>query len=131
MHRLEEITLVPDAADTLTKLAEGGAVHFLYTHRGKSTEILISRLGLSAFFREIVTFENGFRPKPSGEGVIYLTERYQLDKTKTAYVGDRPLDVLCAKDAQVQAVLYLPEDSCVNPTGKEDRIIRNLHELTE
>ena len=69
-------------------------------------------------------------PKPSGEGVNYLAEKYALDKAATAYIGDRTLDVLCAKDAGVQAILYLPEDSCVEPTGKEDRIIRELRELT-
>ena len=37
-------------------------------------------------------------------------------------MGDRALDVLCAKDAGVKALLYLPEDSCVIPTGLEDRI---------
>jgi phosphoglycolate phosphatase-like HAD superfamily hydrolase len=78
-----------------------------------------------------VTSQNGFRPKPSGEGVTYLLEKHGLEKTETAYVGDRTLDVLCAKDAGVRAILYLPEDSCVEPTGKEDRIIRELAELTE
>jgi phosphoglycolate phosphatase-like HAD superfamily hydrolase len=46
-------------------------------------------------------------------------------------VGDRTLDVLFAKDAGVQAVLYLPEGACVAPTGEEDRIIRNLSDLAE
>ena len=80
---------------------------------------------------EVVTSENGFQPKPSGEGVAYLVEKYSLDRNHTAYVGDRTLDVLCAKDAGVKAILYVPEDSCVVPTGKEDRVIRNLEELVE
>ena len=63
--------------------------------------------------------------------MTYLLEKYGLETLKTAYVGDRTLDVLCAKDAGVQAILYLPEGSCVEPNGKEDRIIRNLMELTE
>ena len=37
----------------------------------------------------------------------------------------------CARDAGVQAILFLPEDSCVIPTGKEHRIIRKLTELAE
>ena len=125
--RLDEIALIPGATETLTALS--GAQHFVYTHRGRSTADLLDRLGLTAFFREIVTFERGFRPKPSGEGVVYLVEKYGLDRAQTAYVGDRPLDILCAKDARVQAILFLPEDSCVLPTGQEDRIIRSLCEL--
>jgi len=61
--------------------------------------------------------------------VAYLVEKYGLDRETTAYVGDRTLDVLCAKDAGVQAVLYLPDNSCVIPTGREDCVIRRLEEL--
>lgn len=129
--RDNEIVLVPGAAETLEALREQGAKHFVYTHRGASSRPLLERLGISGCFTEIVTSENAFRPKPSGEGVSYLAEKYRLNRMKTAYVGDRTLDVLCAKDAGVQAILYLPEDSCVIPTGKEDRILRNLEELAE
>lgn len=129
--KLDEITLIPGTAETLQALRDQGARHFVYTHRGVSTLPLLDRLGLSRFFTEIVTHEYGFKPKPSGEGVTYLLEKYSLNRAKTAYVGDRTLDVLCAKDAGVQAILYLPEDACVLPTGEEDRIIRNLTELTE
>ena len=126
-----EITLIPDAAETLKTLQDQGAKHFVYTHRGTTTEPLLERLGIKAFFTEVVTSQSGFRPKPSGEGVTYLMEKYGLEQRQTAYVGDRTLDVLCARDAGVQAILYLPEDSCVEPTGKEDRIVRHLTELTE
>ena len=128
-ERLDRIKLIPGAAETRAALRDAGAEHFVYTHRGKSTEYLMDQLGLKPFFREIVTFENGFQPKPSGEGVAYLVEKYGLDRKTTAYIGDRTLDVLCAKDAGVQAVLYLPEESCVVPAGAEDRVIRRLEEL--
>ncbi|MBR6165474.1 MAG: HAD hydrolase-like protein [Clostridia bacterium] len=127
--RVEEITLIPGALETLESLKSGGAQQFVYTHRGQSAWPLLSRLGLSRFFAEVVTFENGFRPKPSGEGVRYLVRKYSLDNASTAYVGDRTLDVACAKDADVLAILYLPQDSCVVPTGMEDRIISRLEEL--
>ena len=130
-ERLDRITLIPGAAETLSALQAAGAKHFVYTHRGKSTDGLLERLGLQRFFVEVVTSENGFQPKPSGEGVAYLVEKYSLDRNHTAYVGDRTLDVLCAKDAGVKAILYVPEDSCVLPTGKEDCVIRNLDELVE
>ena len=131
-HGLDDrITLIAGAKDTLEKLQASGAVHYVYTHRGGSSEPILARLGILDCFREIVTSKQGFKAKPSGEGVRYLTGKYALDPRRTAYVGDRTLDVLCAKDAGVQAILYLPEDSCVTPTGQEDRIIRELEELTE
>ena len=48
---------------------------------------------------------------------------------KTAYVGDRSIDVMCARNAGVQAILFLPEGSPVEATGQENRIIRDLTEL--
>ena len=130
-ERKGEITLIPGAVSTLEKLKSQGAEHFVYTHRGQSTGPVLERLGLTGFFTEIVTFEYGFEPKPSGEGVRYLVEKYHLEERLTAYVGDRTLDVLCANNAGVQAILYLPEDSCVIPVGTEDRRIRRLDALTE
>ena len=127
--RLGEITLIPGTVRTLKGLRDSGAEHFVYTHRGNSTGQLLERLGLTAFFSEIVTFEYGFQPKPSGEGVEYLVGKYGLAKQDTAYVGDRTLDIRCAKNAGVKAILYRPADSCVDPTGEEDRIIGRLEEL--
>jgi len=130
-EKLDEITLIPGAKDTLEELKKKGARHFVYTHRGKSTESLLTRLGLTDYFVETVTFEQGFKPKPSGEGVEYLAGKYRLEKDRTAYVGDRALDVRCAKDAGVKAVLFCPDGSCVTPTGEEDLVIKKLEELTD
>ncbi len=127
--KADEITLIPGAAETLQTLQERGARHFVYTHRGSSTAPILQRLGLTPFFKEVVTFVYGFQPKPSGEGVSYLVGKYGLDRRATAYVGDRTLDVYCAKDAGVKGILYLPPDSCVGKTGLEDRVISNLKEL--
>ena len=129
--RTDMITLIPGAAETLLALRDRGAEHYVYTHRGGTAGPLLDRLGIGQYFTEIVTSENGFQSKPSGEGVEYLIDRYRLSRAATAYVGDRTLDVDCAKDAGVKAILFLPEDSCVIPTGREDLIIRRLEELTE
>ena len=128
-ERLEEITLIPGAERTLRGLKSRGARHFVYTHRGGSTLQLLERLGIADFFTEIVTFEQGFRPKPSGDALAYLIQKHGLKKTETAYVGDRRIDVLCAKAAGVRAVLYCPKDSCVQPEGEEDLVIERLEDL--
>ena len=117
------------AEETLERLRREGAVHFVYTHRGSSSESILERLGILDCFREVVTSLYGFAAKPSGEGVRYLLDKYGLDPAETWYVGDRTLDVYCAKDAAVRALLFLAPDSCVSPTGQEDRIIRDLREI--
>ena len=123
------IGLVAGAKEALERTAREGAVHFVYTHRGGSSGPILQRLGILDCFREVVTSEYGFSPKPSGDGVRYLVDKYRLNPPQTWYVGDRPIDIFCAKDAGVRAILYLPADSCVQATGLEDRIIRGLEEL--
>ncbi|QTE72314.1 HAD hydrolase-like protein [Clostridiales bacterium FE2011] len=129
-HALDDlITLINGAKETLERLQEAGAVHFVYTHRGSSSEPILERLGVLKCFREVVTSMYGFAPKPSGEGVRFLVEKYGLDPEQTWYVGDRTLDVYCAKDAGVKALLFLAPDTCVEATGQEDRIVKDLREI--
>lgn len=129
-HALDdEIILIDGAAETLERLRREGAEHFVYTHRGASSRPILQRLGILDCFRDIVTAEAKFAPKPSGEGVRYLLEKYGLDPADTWYVGDRAVDMYCAKDAGVNALLYLEPDPVVSPTGVEDRIVRDLRDI--
>ena len=129
-HALDdEITLIDGAKETLERLRREGAEHFVYTHRGASSRPILARLGILDCFRDIVTAEAKFAPKPSGEGVRYLLEKYSLDPADTWYVGDRAVDMYCAKDAGVNALLYLEPDPVVSPTGVEDRIVRDLRDI--
>ena len=125
----DRITLIDGAAEALERLRKAGAVHFVYTHRGQSSRPILRRLGILDCFREVVTSEYRFTPKPSGDGVRYLLEKYGLDPAQTWYAGDRTIDVLCAKDAGVRALLLLQPGTCVSRTGQEDRIISSLSEL--
>ena len=129
-HALDdEITLIDGAKETLERLRREGAEHFVYTHRGASSRPILTRLGILDCFRDIVTAEAKFAPKPSGEGVRYLLDKYGLEPADTWYVGDRAVDMYCAKDAGVNALLYLEPDPVVSPTGVEDRIVRDLREI--
>ena len=129
-HEMDDrIPLIEGAKEVLENLLRAGAVHFVYTHRGSSSGPILERLGILNCFREVVTSEYGLERKPSGDGVRYLVDKYGLDPEETWYVGDRTLDVYCAKDAGVKALLYLAPDTCVEATGKEDRIVKDLREI--
>ena len=124
-----QITLMKGAKEALEHLKAAGAAHYVFTHRGTSSEPILERLGILGYFREIVTAAAGFPGKPSGAAVRYLAEKYGMNPAETWYVGDRPIDVLCAEDAGVRSILLLPGDGCVTPTGKEDRIVRSLYDI--
>ena len=127
--RDDRITLMSGAAETLRGLKEGGGANYVYTHRGNSAFTVLERLGVLGEFDDLITNENGFAPKPSGDGIRELMRRYGLKPEESCYIGDRPMDILCARDAGVTAVLFRPADGCVEPIGMEDLIVAELSEI--
>ena len=53
--RYQEITAMPHAREALEETAALGAVHFVYTHRGRTTAPVLEQLGLDRLFIEVVS----------------------------------------------------------------------------
>jgi len=128
-EKKKDIRLIPDAYETLKVLSERGDKHYVFTHRGKSTESVLKQLGIFECFNEIVTSQSGFARKPEPDGINYFIDKYNLDRKNVYYVGDRTIDMDCAKSAGVNGILYLPENSYCKPNGSETFIISNLMDI--
>ncbi len=100
-----EIGCMAGAKEILTWLSEKGVENYVYTHRGLSTYEVLERLELKDYFREIITSEDGYARKPSPQAIDVLMERHDLKKEKTWYIGDRKLDMECAKNAGIHGIL--------------------------
>jgi phosphoglycolate phosphatase-like HAD superfamily hydrolase len=122
--RYLEIAAMPHAGKALEAAAALGAVHFVYTHRGSTTVPVLKHLGLDRFFEEVVSSLNGFPRKPAPAALLYLMEKHRLEKNRVYYIGDRTLDIDCAKNAGVRSVLYSPSG-----TGTADYVIRDLLDI--
>lgn len=127
--RYREITLMPHAREVLERTAEQGISHHVFTHRGQTTKPVLEHLGILPFFTEVITILDGFPHKPCPDALLYLAEKYRLDKGKTFYVGDRRVDMDCARNAGLRSILYLPEGSYVEAAGWEDAVVRDLLEI--
>lgn len=123
------ISLMPHSKEALEALSDAGAENFVFTHRGATTRAVLDNLNLTECFREVITSQSGFPRKPAGDAVRYLMEKYGLDPDRTFYVGDRSIDMECARNAGVRGVLYLPPQSVGQPTGAENCIVRDLLEI--
>ena len=128
-EKKKDIQLIPNAKETLDALAARGVKHYVFTHRGKSTESVLKQLSIYDCFDEIVTSQNGFARKPEPDGINYLVDKYNLDHKQVYYVGDRTIDMDCAKNAGVIGVLYLAKDSYCEPNGSETYIVDNLYDI--
>ena len=100
------IQLMDGAKAILVWAQEADIQQFVYTHKGKNAYQILADLEILDYFTEIVTTANGFARKPDPEGVNYLVEKYQLDKTSTYYIGDRTLDVDVAFNSGIQSINF-------------------------
>ena len=109
-----QVHLMQGARDILAWAKEEGITQFVYTHKGKNAYPILEDLGILSYFQEIVTTDNGFRRKPDPEGVDYLVDKYQLDRSETYYIGDRTLDVDLADNAGIGSINFLDYKPDVN-----------------
>lgn len=127
--RSGEVPLMDGAAEALGELTERGFLSFVYTHNSEDTKGVLERHGVLRYFTYVLTAEAGLPRKPAPDGVNWLVERFGLQRSRTFYVGDRPIDVRCAVNAGVGSILFLPPSSPAVPTGREDYIVSDLREI--
>lgn len=120
---------MPHAMEVLQNLEDSGVESYVFTHRGKTTIPVLDNLGMTRFFKEIITSQSGFPRKPDPQGLYYLISKYDLSKEYTYYVGDRSIDMDCAKNAGISGILFLPE-GCIDVSGGSEKyIVKDLLEI--
>ena len=99
-----QIPLMDGAREILAWAAEQDIQNFVYTHKSDNAFQVLEDLGVRHHFTEILTSDSGFARKPSPEALLYLIDKYQLDKGTTYYVGDRLLDAETAINAGISSI---------------------------
>ena len=61
---------------------------------------------MTNLFSEIITSDNHLARKPDPEALTYLIDKYNLDPSETAMVGDRPLDIQAGQNAGIKTILF-------------------------
>ncbi|HFI0106820.1 TPA: HAD-IA family hydrolase [Streptococcus suis] len=99
-----QIPLMAGAREILDWTAEKGIQNFVYTHKSDNAFQVLEDLGVRHHFTEILTSDSGFARKPSPEALLFLIEKYGLNKENTYYIGDRLLDVETAVNAGIHSI---------------------------
>ncbi|HEM4165726.1 TPA: HAD-IA family hydrolase [Streptococcus suis] len=99
-----QIPLMTGAVEILNWTAEQGIQNFVYTHKSDNAFQILEDLGIRHHFTEILTSDSGFARKPSPEALLFLIEKYGLDRENTYYIGDRLLDVETAINAGIHSI---------------------------
>ena len=108
---LNDIKLMPNALKMLEELYKNNSNLFIFTHRGESRFQILKNNNIDKYFIDTISPYEGVLRKPSGDGINYLCNKYNLDKKETYYVGDRLIDMESAKDAGVFGILLTNDNN--------------------
>ena len=130
-EKLKTITAMEHSKEILEYLKSKGIKSYVFTHRGITTETVLKNIGLYDYFDDFVTSLDNFKRKPDPEGLNYLIDKYHLDRNNTYYVGDRPMDIMCANNAHIKSIMFIEKNSPGKATNKEDYVIKDLLEIKD
>ena len=130
-EELKTITAMEHSKEILEYLKSKGIKSYVFTHRGVTTETVLKNICLYDYFDDFVTSLDNFKRKPDPEGLNYLIDKYHLDRNNTYYVGDRPMDILCANNAHIKSIMFIEKNSPGKATGKENYVIKDLLEIKD
>ena len=103
---LSVIKPFPGAKEALQGVIASGGRNYILTHRNDTANTIVEINGMSHFFTEIVTADNGFKRKPDPESIFYLMDKYSMRSDETMIVGDRELEVELGRNAKVVSCFF-------------------------
>lgn len=102
---LQRTVLFQGITELLTLLKDREVIVGMITNKkGNFAKDLLDHLGLSKFFDFIIGAEEGFLPKPEGEVINHIIERYRLSKQEIVYIGDSTIDGEFSKNSGISFI---------------------------
>ncbi|HUY70257.1 MAG TPA: HAD family hydrolase [Candidatus Baltobacteraceae bacterium] len=99
------VRMLDGAKELLSYLKNNGFKVGLATTKGDAgLQELLRRMKIDHFFDLAVGLSKEFRPKPDPSMLLYIMDKLSVDRSRTLYVGDTPVDVAAARNANVKSV---------------------------
>ena len=97
------------------------------------TDKLLSLYHLNARCHVVVCGDDGFKPKPDPDTLLFAIKSLNVAKEQTIYIGDGLRDIIAAKEANIKSILvtygYLKVDDQYSDWGA-DYIIEHPSQIT-
>lgn len=100
---LKHPVLFEGAREILAKIVAEDGRNFLISHRNKQVLSILELTELYPYFTEVVTSNNGFARKPNPESMLYLKDKYHIEKALV--IGDREIDRQAGRAAGFDTLL--------------------------
>lgn len=104
-HLLDNTRPYPGLVDVLGWIDRRLPMAVLTNKPARATELMLTGLGLRAYFRNVVGGDTAFGRKPAPSGLRYLAEQAAVDPARVLLVGDSPVDLATARNAGARICL--------------------------
>ncbi|MBW2564174.1 MAG: HAD family hydrolase [Deltaproteobacteria bacterium] len=134
---LENVKLIPGAANVLTRVSERGiklAVVTSTPQKNMTAKLKpLIESGIRHLIKEIITADDTNRKKPAADPVVECNKRLGIAAGKSVYVGDMRLDIKAGKAAGTKTIGVLTGFDDFESLKKEkpDAIIKSIAELPD
>ena len=131
---LPNTRIFPGVSQTLQTLKSKGVKMAIVTSRGiESLRLILTQNNILEYFDELVTRDNGFKPKPAPDMVNYLLQKMNLAPSDVLVVGDTTFDIDMgtAAGCKTCAVTYGNHSAERLATSKCDWMVGRFEEIIE
>ena len=131
---LPNTRIFPGVSQTLQTLKSRGVKMAIVTSRGiESLRLILTQNNILEYFDELVTRDNGFKPKPAPDMVNYLLQKMSLAPSDVLVVGDTTFDIDmgAAAGCKTCAVTYGNHSAERLATSKCDWMVGRFDEIAE
>jgi len=100
----QKTTLLPNAAEAVKLASEFASIGIVTTKTGKYSRVLMEHFHLMHHFDVLVGREDVTNPKPDKEPIVKALKSFNTQDKDIWMIGDTKLDLLSAKDAEVNSI---------------------------
>lgn len=121
--------LFPEARPLLQYAVEKGKKCYIYTHSGQWVYGLLDRMQIREYVDFVLDCTYPFPRKPAPDGLNFICEKCNIDKSRALMIGDRDIDVLVGHNAGMASCLF--DSDNYYPDCQAEHKIVSLNELKE
>lgn len=100
----QKTQLLPDAREAIKVASKIARLGIVTTKTARYSAELLEHMGIMDYFEVLIGRESVANPKPHPEPILKAMSMLQADPKTTWMIGDTALDLLSAKNANIQAV---------------------------
>jgi HAD superfamily hydrolase (TIGR01549 family) len=97
---------IEGARELLAAAAKKGCRCFVYTHSGPDVKGLMDKWGVSSDITFVLDNSFGFPRKPAPDALLYLIDRFGIDRKNALMVGDRDIDIEVGHNVGMDGCLF-------------------------